>query len=88
MGTESVSASDAAADAALALELVARFFGNQIDAGAVTREEIARHVHDCAAAVGAREPALASRVQVQAVRIVDGLPAGWAEGDGDWQEPA
>ena len=81
-------ATDAAADAALALELVARFFANQIDAGAVMREEIARHVHDCADAVGERYPALANRAQLQAVRIVDALPAGWAEGDDDWREPA
>lgn len=78
----------AAADAALGLELVRAFFANQIDAGAVLREEIARHVRACAQTVGERTPELGPRAEIEAERLIATLPAGWAEGDEEWQEPA
>lgn len=78
----------ARADAALALELVGRFFANQIDAGAVLREEIARHIAACAETVAERHPDAAAHLEQRAAEIVARLPAGWAEGDDEWQEPA
>lgn len=81
-----LTARNAAADSALALELITRFFIGQIDAGAVLREEIAAHMRDCAARVGSIEPAFADRAMLETERLIAGLPAGWAEGD--WQDPA
>lgn len=78
----------AAADAALALEIVGRFFAQQIDAGAVLRGEIAAHVRSCAEAVALREPHLAVRVDAQATLLIASLPAGWAEGDDPGWMPA
>lgn len=78
----------ARADSALALELVARFFGNQIDAGAVLREEIARHIMACAEAVALRQPESAPHLDTRAAAMIAQLPAGWAEGDEEWHEPA
>ncbi len=71
----------AAADAALAIELVGQFFGNQIDAGAVLREEIAAHIQVCAERVGARQPAFADRAALEAAEMIARLPSGWHDGE-------
>ena len=81
-------ARQAAADAALALEIVGRFFGTQIEVGAVLREEIVLHFRHCASTAAEREPALATRIDAQATRLIDQLPAGWGGNDPDWVEPA
>lgn len=82
------STTDAAGDAAFALELLRDFFAGQIDAGAALREEIAAHINACADRVAERDPTLAHRATMRAVEMIDQLPAGWAEGDKDWTEPA
>jgi hypothetical protein len=83
------SLSEIQADAALALELVGRFFAGQIDAGAVLQAEIAAHITSCADAVADRMPLVSHHIAEQAHAMIARLPAGWAEGDDpEWQEPA
>lgn len=77
-----------AADAALALELIGTFYANQIDAGAVLHGEVAAHIRACADAVAQRLPYAADQLGTRAEAMIAKLPAGWAEGDGDWVEPA
>ena len=80
----------AAAEAALALEILRGFFAQQIDAGAVEREEVARQIDAAAARLteGERDRKFTTYVTRAAHNFAATLPAGWAEGDSDWQEPA
>lgn len=71
-------------------ELLGGFYANQVDAGAVLREEVAAHITAAAerAVAGAHVPAgVADEVRMSAQAMIIGLPEGWASGD-DWQEPA
>lgn len=71
-------------------ELLTDFYSTQIDAGAVTREEVAQHIRAAAerAVAGAHTPAnVVDQIWLEAEGMVTALPAGWASGD-DWQEPA
>lgn len=81
-------AENAAADAALALQLVGEFFAGQIDAGAVLRHEIAAVISVAADKVADENPAIGPRAQASAQEMIRRLPAGWADGDTEWREPA
>lgn len=77
---------EAAADAALALELFGQFLAQQIDTGATDFATAAAFIRTSAHAVADRMPLQSQQIQGRGAEMIGRLPGEWAAGD--WQEPA
>lgn len=90
--TDSHSGREVIEELAFLRELLVDFYSTQIDAGAVLREEVERHILDCGRRAELRTDNRTSAIRDAARAMIEQLPEGWATGDdgtgAPWHDPA